>query len=258
MAQRGDPQPLALEAGDDLAGQVAREGVRLDQDQGPVHVGLRRVGGQREDARRLGLARSASSDVVEPRRRRRLLDAGGAAPVSASQYGHIRHAGSSGLAAGVAAVLELAHAARAAQEVAPRPRSRSAGTAGSRAARSRASAACISSSRSAHVVEVLRRAHDHVDDRPDEREQRRERRAADQHRIVDPAPGVGERPEDERQPDDDEDEDEDVDGRVERVVVDAEDAEGEHACRTEAYSRRRSPRGTSARKRSRARRRSGS
>ena len=36
--QRLDPQALALEAGDHLAGQGALEGVRLDEDQGPAHV----------------------------------------------------------------------------------------------------------------------------------------------------------------------------------------------------------------------------
>ena len=56
--QRGDPQALALEAGDHLAGQGALEGVRLDEDQGPAHgwgsfavgLGLRRrllLGGAR-------------------------------------------------------------------------------------------------------------------------------------------------------------------------------------------------------------------
>src|SRR3954454_13354608 len=47
-----------------------------------------------------------------------------------------------------------------------------------------------------HVVEELGRADDHVDDRPYEREHRGEGRAADQHRIVDAAPGIAERPED--------------------------------------------------------------
>src|SRR3954470_13417959 len=42
----------------------------------------------------------------------------------------------------------------------------------------------------AHVVEVLRRADDHVDDRADEREQARDRRAGHQHGIGDAAPGV--------------------------------------------------------------------
>ena len=37
VAERHDAQALALEAGDDLAGQVARERVRLDQDEGLVH-----------------------------------------------------------------------------------------------------------------------------------------------------------------------------------------------------------------------------
>ena len=44
-----------------------------------------------------GASATASSDVVEPRRRRRPVDAGGAAPVSASQYGHSRQAGSTAL-----------------------------------------------------------------------------------------------------------------------------------------------------------------
>src|SRR3954469_21897736 len=35
--QGGDPQPLALEAGDHLAAEGAFEGVRLDEDQGPAH-----------------------------------------------------------------------------------------------------------------------------------------------------------------------------------------------------------------------------
>jgi hypothetical protein len=42
--QRRDPQPLALEAGDDLAGQVTGEGVWLYEDQGAVHcLGSSRV-----------------------------------------------------------------------------------------------------------------------------------------------------------------------------------------------------------------------
>src|SRR3954451_19119847 len=45
----------------------------------------------------------------------------------------------------------------------------------------------------AHVVEVLGRAHDHVDDRADEgEEERRGGGATDQHRVLDAAPGVGE------------------------------------------------------------------
>src|SRR3954453_15051110 len=35
--QGGDPQPLALEAGDHLAAEGTFEGVRLDEDQGPAH-----------------------------------------------------------------------------------------------------------------------------------------------------------------------------------------------------------------------------
>src|ERR1700749_1866991 len=36
--QGGDPQPLALEAGDHFTGEGAFEGVRLDEDQGPAHA----------------------------------------------------------------------------------------------------------------------------------------------------------------------------------------------------------------------------
>jgi hypothetical protein len=60
---------------------------------------------------------------------------------------------------------------------------------------------------------------------------------ATEHRVVDPAPCVGERPEDQRGPDHDEDEDQDVDGRVQRVVVDAEDGEVLHG-RSKKVSRR--------------------
>src|SRR5204862_7272682 len=37
VLESDDLQPLALEAGDDLAGQAARERVRLDQDEGLFH-----------------------------------------------------------------------------------------------------------------------------------------------------------------------------------------------------------------------------
>ena len=71
------------------------------------------------------------------------------------------------------------------------------------------------------VLEVLRRPHDHVDDRPDEREQRRGRRAADQHRVVEPAARVRVGPIDQREPDHEQKEDEQVDDQVEAVVLDA-------------------------------------
>src|SRR5262245_29940162 len=78
----------------------------------------------------------------------------------------------------------------------------------------------------ADVLEVLRWSHDHVHDRADEREERRRCRAADQHGIGDASPRVGVRVIDERQPYDDEDEDQQLDGRVQRVVGDAEDGDG--------------------------------
>jgi len=42
----------------------------------------------------------------------------------------------------------------------------------------------------ANVVEILRGAHDHVDDRPQEREQRGRGGTADQHRVGDAPAGV--------------------------------------------------------------------
>ena len=101
-----------------------------------------------------------------------------------------------------------------------------AGSAGCRAARGAPRRPAISSSRSSHVLEVLRRAHDRVDDRPDEREQRGRRRAADQHRVVDAPARVRVGPVDQREPDHDQEEDQQVDGQVEAVVLDAEEGEG--------------------------------
>ena len=80
----------------------------------------------------------------------------------------------------------------------------------------------------AHVVEVLRRAHDQVDDRPDEREQRRRRGARDQHRIGDPAVSVAPRPVDEREPDHHEEQQQQVDRKVQPAVFDAEQGDGAH------------------------------
>src|SRR4051812_13927675 len=101
VLERDDAQALALEAGDDLAGQAARERVGLDEDQGPVHRGsvLPAVvgsvsygeGGASYDA----VAPCSTSPVGWRRRRRRGT---GAWPgTSASQYGQIGHCGSSGL-----------------------------------------------------------------------------------------------------------------------------------------------------------------
>ncbi len=72
----------------------------------------------------------------------------------------------------------------------------------------------------AHVVEELRRAHDQVDDRPDEREEGRERRADDQQRVVDAPASVGERPEDQRQIEHAENEQRDAGVRLQRAVLD--------------------------------------
>ena len=80
----------------------------------------------------------------------------------------------------------------------------------------------------AHVVEILGRADDHVDDRADEREQRGGGGAADQQRVGDPPPGVGVGPVDERQPDHDQEQQNELDREVERAVVDTEDGVGQH------------------------------
>ena len=80
----------------------------------------------------------------------------------------------------------------------------------------------------AHVREVLRRAHDRVDDRAHEREQRRGGGTADQHRVGDAPPGVRVGPVDQREPDDDQEENQQVDGQVQSVVVDPEDGWHHH------------------------------
>ena len=109
LLERREPQALALEAGDDLAGQVAREGVGLDEDQRALHG--------RQFSLRVSVAgrRSASPDglLVGPPARRRpatglLATPGHGAvargearraivPTSVSQNGQIFHVGSSGL-----------------------------------------------------------------------------------------------------------------------------------------------------------------
>ena len=74
----------------------------------------------------------------------------------------------------------------------------------------------------AHVLQVLGRAQDHVDDRAHEREQRRRRGTADEHRILDPAPRVGVRPVDQRQVQDDDEQDQQVDDQVQAAAFDSE------------------------------------
>jgi hypothetical protein len=92
----------------------------------------------------------------------------------------------------------------------------------------------------AHVVEVLRGAHDHVDDRPDEREEdRRGRRAADQHGVGDPPSRVRVRPVRQREVDHDEEEDHEVDGQVEAVRLDPEDREHRRKATQRGYRKSR-------------------
>ena len=74
----------------------------------------------------------------------------------------------------------------------------------------------------AHVLEVLGRAQDHVDDRADEREQRRHRRTADQHRIVDPPARVGVCPVDQREVQDGDEQDQQIHGQIQAAAFDSE------------------------------------
>lgn len=74
----------------------------------------------------------------------------------------------------------------------------------------------------APILEELRRPQDRIDDRADERKQRGGGRASDENRILDPPPGVEERPGDQRDPKDHEEQDQQVDGQVEGVVGDSE------------------------------------
>ena len=80
----------------------------------------------------------------------------------------------------------------------------------------------------ADVLQILGGTNDHVNDRAHEREQRRGGRATDEHRIGDPAAGVGVGPIDERQPNHDEEQDDQIRREIEPAALDAEDGEGEH------------------------------
>ena len=222
-------QALALEAGDDLAGQAARERVGLDQDQGPVH-GDRAPFGSSEGQ----TGGRSLEDVGGARLGRRAGAGGGAAGRRAGRVpgrprprstGRSASCGSSGLPQVGARVLELAQAVRAAQEVlldlVVAVRAEEVAELGQpRLGRLHLELAL------AHVVEVLRRAHDHVDDRPDEREQRGRvraqptsigsaiRRRASANVQYTSASQMTTRNEDQQ-----------VDGQVQAVVVDPEDGE---------------------------------
>ncbi len=199
LLQRDEPQALALEAGDDLAGQVAGERVRLDQDEGPVHSAPSE-GWVRTRASRRGAGSSASAG--SSRRRRRARGGGGwiAPGTSVSQYGQIAHCGSSGVAHATHGSLSLRrHAGQ---------RRKSFSIGASQFGHIMLVELVDPSRRRlhlelalAHVLEVLRRPHDRVDDRADEREQARCGRAADQHRIGHPPARVGVGPVDQREPD---------------------------------------------------------
>src|SRR5262249_41069134 len=101
--QRDDGEALALEAGEDLAGQAAGEGIRLDQDQGPAHRGSLRVRFEWCPAWVRGVcccvlrACYCVSATSSTRRRRERRGAAAVASTSVSQYGQTLHIGSSGL-----------------------------------------------------------------------------------------------------------------------------------------------------------------
>ena len=174
--QRRDPQALALEAGDHLAGQGALEGVRLYEDQRPAHgrgsfgvvwarrlfAAARAAGSLACRGRRAAFLRRSSrgwrSSRLAPRRSRRALRAWLAATLCRAlrrrplaqrrlAVGAERPARVDRLAAARAGVLEAALALRAAQVVLlDRVLAVGAGGLGQLAHRS--SAALISSSRS--------------------------------------------------------------------------------------------------------------
>jgi hypothetical protein len=80
----------------------------------------------------------------------------------------------------------------------------------------------------AHVVQVLRRTHDQVDDRAYEREQRGRRGTGDQHGIGDPPARVAVGPVDQRDPDNDEKQQEQVDGQGQPAVFNPEQGNEAH------------------------------
>src|ERR687898_561849 len=104
-----------------------------------------------------------------------------------------------GLAAARAALLELAHAAGAAQVVALDLVLAVRAQLVVELQQARLGGLHLELAQ-AHVVQELRRADDRVDDRPHEREQRRKGRAPHEHRVVDAPAGAREPPEDQRGP----------------------------------------------------------
>src|SRR4029079_15421345 len=96
LLQRHEAQALAFEAGDDLAGQAARERVGLDQDEGPVHgvsvLPKDSLAGHGDGGASYDAVAPCSTSLVAWRRRRR-RGTGACPGTSASQYGQIGHWG---------------------------------------------------------------------------------------------------------------------------------------------------------------------
>src|SRR4051794_4782882 len=218
VRQRDDAQPLALEAGEDLAGQPARQRIRLDQDQGPVHrVLLRRGGLARWRLGRGGLLRDAAATAARRLARDLRLAVRAELPLRVQRPG-----------ADLAGVLELAQAVRAAQERLLDLVLTMRAEVDVLLVQARLDDLDLQLAL-ADVLQVLRRPDDHVDDRPGEREEEGGTgRGGDEERILDPAAGVGEGVVDEREPDDDEYEDQELERGVQRVALDPEDGGGHH------------------------------
>ena len=160
LLQRHDPQALALEAGDDLAGQAARERVRLDQDQGPVHLAV--PPSFRVQSKRLGRVSSGAGGSAQRRLRRPRPATPGRRRAAAGAAAAARIAPRDlGLAVGAdrpvrlerrlhsrARLLELAQALGQRRKSFSIAESQLRADAAPRAGRSRFGGACISSSRS--------------------------------------------------------------------------------------------------------------
>ena len=220
----------------------AGEGVRLDQDEGPVAQAGSALGAGcsavEPSARRVGVPSGPSAvEAVAGRLGRRSARAAGVPAGGAAGGGgtaarggrrRLRHLGLAvradlparveRAAARGARLLELAHAARAAQE---RLLDLEAAVLAREALHLREAGLGGGDLELAlvHVVEVLGRADDRVDDGADEREEQRGRRGAGhEHDVVDPPAGVRVGPERERQPERDQDEDEQLHREVEPAV----------------------------------------
>ena len=213
--RRAKLQPAALEAREDLAGEVALDGVRLGEDQRALDCHA-----ADEISGSAGAARGGR--FASPIATGRFTSYS----IGVSQNGQTCHAASSGLPQFDARLPQLRRADRADEELLV---DLGAADRAVEVARAEPPLHRLDLELAlAHVLEVLRRAEQHVDQRPDERARRPIARHDTDDQLVRDAPaGVLEDPVDRRDPEDEHEEDREVAHdvprrRVEEVVDAAE------------------------------------